>query len=84
MSSLKMIQSLIDKYEIGRLSHAFLVETNNIELCLEDIKQFVKIINCREKYSKDCTKCNLCKLIDLNNLPSLTVIEPDGMSIKKN
>ena len=84
MSSLKMIQSLIDKYEIGRLSHAFLVETNNIELCLEDIKQFIKIINCREKYSKDCTKCNLCKLIDLNNLPSLTVIEPDGMSIKKN
>ena len=34
MSSLKMIQSLIDKYDIGRLSHAFLVETNNIELCL--------------------------------------------------
>ena len=32
MSSFKMIQNLIDKYEIGRLSHAFLVETNNIDL----------------------------------------------------
>ena len=84
MSSLKMIQGLINKYEIGRLSHAFLVETNNIELCLEDLKKFVKYINCSEKYSDNCTKCNLCKLIDLKNLPSLTIIEPDGMSIKKN
>ena len=42
MSSFKMIKNLIDKYEIGRLSHAFLVETNNIDLCLEDIKLFIK------------------------------------------
>ena len=84
MSSFKMIQNLIDKYEIGRLSHAFLIETNNIDLCLEDIKLFIKYINCSEKYNENCTKCNLCKLIDLNNLPSLMIIEPDGMSIKKN
>lgn len=84
MSSFKMIQNLIDKYEIGRLSHAFLVETNNIDLCLEDIKLFIKYINCPEKYNENCTKCNLCKLIDLNNLPSFMIIEPDGMSIKKN
>ena len=84
MSSFKMIQNLIDKYEIGRLSHAFLVETNNIDLCLKDIKLFIKYINCSEKYNENCTKCNLCKLIDLNNLPSLMIIEPDGMSIKKN
>ena len=83
MSSFKMIQNLIDKYEIGRLSHAFLVETNNIDLCLEDIKLFIKYINCSEKYNENCNKCNLCKLIDLNNLPSLMIIEPDGMSIKK-
>ncbi len=84
MSSLRMIQNLIDKYEIGRLSHAFLVETNNIDLCLDDIKLFVKYINCPHNYNENCNECNLCKLIDLNNLPSLTIIEPDGMSIKKN
>ena len=84
MSSLKMIQNLINKYEIGRLSHAFLVETNNIDLCLNDIKLFVKYINCSHRYNENCNECNLCKLIDLNNLPSLTIIEPDGMSIKKN
>lgn len=72
------------KYEDNKLSHAFLIETNNYELCLNDIKQLLKIVNCPEKYKSDCTEqCNLCKLIDLLNLPSIIIVEPDGMSIKK-
>lgn len=72
------------KYEDNKLSHAFLIETNNYELCLNDIKQLLKIVNCPDKYKSDCTEqCNLCKLIDLLNLPSIIIVEPDGMSIKK-
>ena len=72
------------KYEDNKLSHAFLIETNNYELCLNDIKQLLKIVNCPDKYMSDCTEqCNLCKLIDLFNLPSIIIVEPDGMSIKK-
>ena len=72
------------KYEDNKLSHAFLIETNNYELCLSDIKQLLKIVNCPGKYKIDCTEqCNLCKLIDLLNLPSIIIVEPDGMSIKK-
>lgn len=72
------------KYDDNKLSHAFLIETNNYELCLNDIKQLLKIVNCPDKYKSDCTEqCNLCKLIDLLNLPSIIIVEPDGMSIKK-
>ena len=78
------IKVLLDKYETGRLAHSFLIETNNIDLCLSDLKKFIKHINCPLKYENDCKKCNLCNLIDLDNLPSLQIIKPDGMSIKKN
>ena len=78
------IEVLLDKYETGRLAHSFLIETNNIDLCLSDLKKFIKHINCPLKYENDCKKCNLCNLIDLDNLPSLQIIKPDGMSIKKN
>ena len=78
------IKVLLDKYETGRLAHSFLIETNNIDLCLSDLKKFIKHINCPLKYENNCKKCNLCNLIDLDNLPSLQIIRPDGMSIKKN
>lgn len=68
---------IIKQNEKNMLSHAFLIETNNIERCLDDIKEIVKVIN------KTSTSNNLDKLIDLNNLPSLAIIEPDGMFIKK-
>ena len=80
----KIIAKLIKEYDNNHLAHAFLIETNNIDNCLLELKQFIKYINCREKYSNNCDKCNLCKLIDLDNLPSLIVVRPDGMSIKKN
>ena len=80
----KNVAKLIQEYDNNHLAHAFLIETNNIDKCLLELKQFMKYINCRDKYSDNCDKCNLCKLIDLDNLPSLVVVRPDGMSIKKN
>ena len=74
---------ILKQNEKNRLSHAFLIETNNLLECEKEVKEIIKIINCSDKYSDKCDKCNICKLIDLNNLPTLVTIRPDGMSIKK-
>ena len=67
---------ILKQYEKNKLSHAFLLETNNINKCLEDIKSIIKVINKNDDNNVD-------SLIDLGNLPSLVYIEPDGSSIKK-
>ena len=66
---------ILKQNEKNKLSHAFLLETNNIESCLNDVKKIIKIIN--------ADTSNIDRLVDLNNLPSLVIIEPDGMNIKK-
>lgn len=71
------------QYREKKLAHAYLIETNNTSKLLEDLKTLIKAINCPEEYQEQCLKCNLCNLINKNNLPSLIMIEPDGTSIKK-
>lgn len=83
MSSLNILDKLKEKYETNKLAHAFLVETNNFDLCINDIKNFIKFINCNYEFKENCQKCNICHLIDLGNLPSLICVKSDGMSIKK-
>ena len=66
------------------MSHAFLLETNDIDKCYEDVLQLLKVINCPNEYKDDCKEdCNLCHLIDNGNLPSLITIDPLGNNIKK-
>lgn len=77
------INFLVKKYNENRLSHIFLVETDDKERALEDVVNFVKVINCPTKYTDNCSKCNLCHLISTNTLPSLSIIYPDGQAIKK-
>lgn len=77
------LNNLIAKYREKKLSHAYLIETNNIDQALEDIKTLIKNINCPEEYEINCTKCNLCKLFSKESIPSLKIIEPNGTSIKK-
>ena len=79
-NKLSFINNQIEK---NKLSHAFLLETNNVDLCLQDVKEIIKKINCEQQYCEECSKCNLCKLIEKNNLPSVKIIMPDGMSIKR-
>ena len=78
------LKTLISKYQENQLSHAFLIETNNIAKCLKDIKEVIKNILCKEQYDINCNKeCNLCNLVITGNLPSLRIIETDNASIKK-
>lgn len=78
-----ILDELVNKYREKKLSHAYLIETNNVEKALQDIKILVKNLNCQENYNANCSNCNLCNLIDKDNLPSLKIIEPNGTSIKK-
>ncbi len=80
----QVLSEIISKYRENKLAHAYLIETNNLDATLNDLKNLLKQLNCPEKYATSCTNCNLCNLINLNNLPSLKIIEPDGAFIKKN
>jgi len=78
-----ILNELVKRYREKKLAHAYLIETNNYDKALQDLKEFIKIINCPEEYEEKCEKCNLCNLINKDNLPSIKIIEPDGASIKK-
>ena len=83
MEAKEVVKNLIDLYREKKLAHAYLIETNNITKCYEDIKVIIKNINCFHEYKENCSECNLCHLIDENTLPSFITIEPDGKNIKK-
>ncbi len=81
--ALKELEKLVKYYHENKISHVYLVETNNIDACLNDVKDIAKQIFCSDKYTDNCVKCNICNLVDQNYLPSLEIIEPDGSTIKK-
>ena len=68
MEAVNNIEHIVKSYNETKLSHAFLVETDNIEPCYEYIKQGIKLINCENKYEENCQQCNLCYQIDKNSL----------------
>ena len=81
--AIEQLEKLINLYHENKLSHAYLLVTNNIDYCFRDLKLLIKKINCNEEYKNNCFNCNICNLIDQNYLPSFIVIESDGKNIKK-
>lgn len=69
-------------YDENKLAHAFLIETNNLNRALDDIKKLVSYF-----YKKNTNQYldgnNIEKMIQNDNLPSLKIIKPDGNQIKK-
>ena len=78
-----VLENFVKYYHENKLSHAYLIETNNIENCFNDLLVVIKQIFCQNEFSEKCNKCNICNLIEQNYLPSLIVISPNGMNIKK-
>lgn len=78
-----VLKNLVKYYHENKISHAYLIETNNLEKCYLDLLEVIKQIFCQNEYNKECNKCNICNLVNQNYLPSLVVISPDGMNIKK-
>jgi len=70
---------ILQQYENNRLSHAFLIETNNVDECFKELKDIICTINITDDFNKEYLK----NLINLNNLPSLSVIEPINTTITK-
>ena len=83
MESQEVINYLDTLYRENKFAHAYLVETNNIDLCLNEIKKLIKMTFCPNKYTENCEKCNLCKLLDNDSLPSVVTIKPSGKTINK-
>lgn len=75
------INLIINSFREGNNSHAFLVETNNIEKCLNDIKYVCKYLNCDNQGDEE-EPCNICHLIDIDNDPDVLIIRPDNNLIK--
>lgn len=78
-----VFQELMQEFHENKLAHAFLLETNDKDKSYQLILEFLKRINCPEKYEDGCSKCNLCHLISSKALPSLITVYPDGINIKK-
>ncbi len=71
----------------GRVSHAYLIDSNNYENAFDFVLSFVKMLFCNNHFSfyseERCRGCNLCKRIDDGNYSELRIIEADSFIIKK-
>ena len=67
----KIINLIEKSFNENKNSHAFLIETNNLNKSLNDVVSIIKNINI------------INYEIDLENIPDVKVIYPDGKEIKK-
>ena len=75
------IKYILNSFNENKNSHAFLLSTNNLERCYNDILKIVKKINC--KTGNENCDCNICRTIDSHNNPDVLTIYPDGKDVKK-
>ena len=70
----------------NKMSHAYLFESNGDNgQAYEMALAFAKTLLCPYKYTNcsKCVNCTQCNKIDKNEFSELTIIEPDGLWIKK-
>lgn len=68
-----------------KISHAYLIETNQYHEKDEIILSFIKTLFCGSQVfdSNVCSESSICHLIDNGSFSDLIIIEPDGNWIKK-
>ncbi|MBR5662093.1 MAG: hypothetical protein IKX00_00400 [Bacilli bacterium] len=76
MKNEEKLNNIYNKYRENKNSHVYLVETNDIELALNDIKNLIIKIN------QGSTDNDIEKLIQSDSLPTLSVIRPETAEIK--
>ena len=74
---------LLNEINNNKLSHAYLIETNNYQDTSLLIKELFKLLLCKNKVNNLKCGCNLCNLIDNELYPDIRYIYPDGNNIKK-
>lgn len=73
--------NIITKAKINNsVSHAYLIETNNVKDSMKLVMNFAKFLLCN---NKECGSCNICTLIDNNSYSDFEIISPDGQWVKK-
>lgn len=80
---IKYVNNIV-KY--NKISHAYLIETDDFDYNCDIIYSFIKMILCSLGHNSsnlNCNKCNICNLVDNNSYPDLNIISPDGKFIKK-
>ena len=77
MNNEEKLNSIYMKYRENKNSHVYLVETNSIDLALEDIKKLIIKINSYNEIN------NIENLVVTNSLPTLTIIKPENQEITK-
>lgn len=78
-------EEIMNSVHNQKISHAYLIETNQFLEKDDIILSFVKTLLCEKHLldSNHCEECNICHLIDNNALSDFMIIEPDGTWIKK-
>ena len=69
----EVINSIIKSFHEKNNSHAFLLETNNIDACYKDIMNMIKVLNCKNGTIDDC---NVCHTIDAGTNPDIITVRP--------
>ena len=82
MESKKAKETILNSFHEKNNSHAFLIETNNINNCLDDIIDIARQIECEVDGDVNCT-CKICNLIKNNNNPDLLVLRRLGKDDKE-
>lgn len=77
------VEKLSGYYKNGKLAHAYLIETNNKTLCLENLKNVFKKMVCQGNYEEHCSECNFCHMIDKQEFPGFYFVNTEGNVIKK-
>ena len=73
-----IVQNIINSFHEKNNSHAFLLETNNINKCYDDIIKIIKKVNCDNGGEDDC---NICHTIDVGTNPDVIIIKPEKKEI---
>lgn len=79
-------EEVINSIKNNKISHAYMIETNNYKEKDDLILSFVKMLFCKDNKEKQnsCDECNICNLIDNNSLSDFLIIAPESSNwIKK-
>ena len=79
-------QTIINSVKKDKLSHAYLIELNDMDNGLDLALAISKFLLCPQSKTNNnnCDNCNICHQIDTNNYLELKIIQPSGNYIKKN
>lgn len=75
--------NLFNYYKSNKIAHAYLITTNDVDKCVNELFCVLKKIYEYELKDKEEQIYLLDNLIDKRNFPNIILIEPDGTKIKK-